>query len=91
MGGWGSGAVEQLGRKTRLASGCTCSLQSLVGSSKSQGCCSISGLLGKGFGDTHQHFAVGRARVWSILVCRELLSHEALETTPIVSQCHCCL
>lgn len=49
------------------------------------------GLLGKGFGDTHQHFAVGGAQVWSILVCRELLSHEALETTPIMSQCHCCL
>lgn len=97
MGGWGSGAREQLGRKTKLALGCTCSLQSLVSSATGTGMLQHQDvLLGKDFGDSHQHFAVGGACAgWWVSVehpvCRELLSHMALETTPPVSQCHCCL
>lgn len=62
LGGWGSGAVEHLGRKTKLALRCTCSLQSLWGSGTVTGMLQHRDvLLGKDFGDTHQHFAVGGA------------------------------
>lgn len=63
MGGWGSDAVKRLGRKTKLAPGCTCSLQSLGDSGTVTGMQQHRGvLLRKDFGDTHQHFAVGGAR-----------------------------
>lgn len=47
------------GRKAKLALGCSCSLQSLVGSATGTGMLQHRDLLlGKDFGDTHQGFAV---------------------------------